>query len=103
MKMAFLLAVAAGIMAVIATVLFWMVIDHLQVFVTLQDFINEAVGTGATVNITQYFEFGRVVSLATLIAVVNVIIITILAAIMAILYNITATLIGGLRVTLTDD
>jgi hypothetical protein len=103
MKMAFLLSVAMGIMAVIATTLFWLVIDHLQVFTTLQEFINDAVGTGATVNIQQYFEFGRIVSLATLIAVVNVIILTILAAIMAILYNITATLIGGVRVTMTDD
>jgi hypothetical protein len=102
MKMAFLLSVAIGIMMVIAAALFWLIVDHLQVFATLQDFVNEAVGAGA-VNITQYFEFGRIVSLATLVAVVNVIILTILAAIMAILYNITATLVGGLRVTLTDD
>jgi len=103
MKLAFLLSVAVGIMSVVATALFWLVVDRLQVFATLQDFINEAVGAGAQINITQYFEFGRVVSLATLVAVVNVIIMTILAAIMAILYNITSTLVGGLRVTLTDD
>ena len=103
MKLAFLLSVAIGIMSVVASALFWLVVDRLQVFATLQDFINEAVGAGATVNITQYFEFGRIVSLATLVAVVNVVILTILAAIMAILYNITSTLVGGLRVTLTDD
>jgi len=103
MKLAFLLSVAIGIMSVIAVALFWLVIDRLQVFATIQDFINEAVGGAATINITQYFEFGRIVSLATLVAVVNVIILTILAAIMAILYNITSTLVGGLRVTLTDD
>ena len=102
MKLAFLLSVALGIMTVVAVALFWLVIDRLQVFATLQDFINEAVGA-ATVNITQYFEFGRIISLATLVAVVNVVILTILAAIMAILYNITSTLVGGLRVTLTDD
>ena len=103
MKLGFLLSVAAGLMAVIAVTLFWLVIDHLEVFSTLQDFINDAVGTGATVNIVQYFEFGRIVSLATLVAVVNVIIMTILAAIMALLYNITAMLVGGIRVTLRDD
>jgi len=102
MKLAFLLALAAGIMAVVATALFWLVIDHLHVFSTLQDFINEAVGS-ATVNVTQYFEFGRIVALSTLISVVNVVIMTILAAIMAILYNITSALVGGIRVTLIDD
>jgi len=103
MKLAFLLALAAGIMAVVATALFWLVIDHLHVFSTLQDFINEAVGTGGVVNVTQYFEFGRIVALSTLISVVNVIIMTILAAIMAILYNITSALVGGVRLTLIDD
>jgi len=103
MKMGFLLSVAAGIMLVVAAALFWLVVDHLQVFATLQDFINEAVGAGAQVNITQYFEFGRIVSLTTLVAVVNVVILTILAAIAAILYNITSVLVGGVRVTLTDD
>lgn len=102
MKLAFLLALAVGIMTVVATGLFWLVIDHLHVFSTLQDFINEAVG-GQTVNVTQYFEFGRIIALATLISVVNVIIFTILAAIMAILYNITSALVGGVRVTLIDD
>ena len=103
MKLGFLLSVAVGIMSVVAVTLFWLVVDQLHIFATLQDFINDAVGTGATVNITQYFEFGRIVSLATLVAIVNVVIFTILAAIMAILYNITSALVGGVRVTLTDD
>ncbi|MDR2703364.1 MAG: DUF3566 domain-containing protein [Cellulomonadaceae bacterium] len=103
MKMAFLLALAVAIMSVVAVSLFWLVIDHLHIFSTLQEFINDAVGSGTTVNITQYFEFGRLVALATLISVVNVVITTILAAIMTILYNITSALVGGVRLTLIDD
>jgi len=103
MKLAFLLSLAVAIMGVVAVALVWLVIDHLHIFSTLQDFINEAVGSGTQVNITQYFEFGRIVALATLVSVVNVVIATILAAIMAILYNITSALVGGIRVTLIDD
>lgn len=103
MKMAFLLSIAIGIMSVIATIVFWFVVDGLHVFATIQSFINDALGNPGNVDVTQYFALSRIVSLAVLISIVNVVIMTALAAIMAILYNITAALVGGLRLTLTDD
>ncbi|PZR53226.1 DUF3566 domain-containing protein [Xylanimonas oleitrophica] len=102
MKLAFLLAVAIGIMTVVATAVFWYVIDGLGVFATVQDFVNDAVGN-ETVNVTQFVEFDRMVSLSTLVAVINMVLLTAIATIMAILYNITAALVGGVHVTLTDD
>ncbi|MCL1870848.1 MAG: DUF3566 domain-containing protein [Promicromonosporaceae bacterium] len=103
MKLAFLLAVAIGIMTVVAAAVFWFVIDGLGVFSTIQTFISEAVGQQTNVNITQYVAFDRLVSLATLIAIVNIVLLTAIATITAILYNITAALVGGVHVTLTDD
>lgn len=103
MKLAFLLAVAVGIMTVVASAVFWFVIDGLGVFATIQDFITEAVGQQTDLNLTELVAFDRVVSLATLVAVVNVVLLTAIATIMALLYNITAALVGGVHVTLTDD
>jgi len=103
MKMAFLLSIALGIMAVIATIVFWFVVDGLHVFATIQSFINDALGNPGDVDVSEYFALSRIVSLAVLISVLNVVLLTALAAIMAILYNITAALVGGLRLTLTDD
>jgi len=103
MKMAFLLSIAIGIMAVIATIVFWFVVDGLHVFATIQSFINDALGNPGDVDVSEYFALSRIVSLAVLISVLNVVLLTALAAIMAILYNITAALVGGLRLTLTDD
>lgn len=103
MKMAFLLSIAVGIMSVIATIVFWFVVDGLHVFATIQSFINDALGNPGDVDVSEYFALSRIVSLAVLVSVLNVVILTALAAIMAILYNITAALVGGLRLTLTDD
>jgi hypothetical protein len=103
MKLAFLLSVAIGIITVVATAVFWLVLDGMGVFTTIEDFVRDAVGSNTDVNVMQFVEFDRLVSLSTLVAVVNIVILTALATIMAIIYNIVAALVGGLHVTLTDD
>jgi hypothetical protein len=103
MKLAFLLAVAVAIMTVVATAVFWSVLNSLGVFTTIQDFVKDAVGPQSDVNLTQFVEFPRVISLATLISICNIVLLTAIATIMAFLYNITAALVGGVHMTLTDD
>jgi hypothetical protein len=103
MKLAFLLAVAIAIMTVVATAVFWSVLDSFGVFTTVQDFVEDAVGPQSDVNLTQFVEFPRVISLATLISICNIVLLTAIATIMAFLYNITAALVGGVHMTLTDD
>ena len=103
MKLAFLLAVAIAIMTVVATAVFWSVLDGFGVFTTVQNFVEDAVGPQSDVNLTQFVEFPRVISLATLISICNIVLLTAIATIMAFLYNITAALVGGVHMTLTDD
>lgn len=103
MKLAFLLAVAIAIMTVVATAVFWSVLDSFGVFTTVQKFVEDAVGPQSNVNLTQFVEFPRVISLATLISICNIVLLTAIATIMAFLYNITAALVGGVHMTLTDD
>lgn len=103
MKLAFLLAVAVAIMTVVATAVFWSVLDGFGVFTTVQGFVEDAVGPQSNVNLTQFVEFPRVISLATLISICNIVLLTAIATIMAFLYNITAALVGGVHLTLTDD
>ena len=50
-----------------------------------------------------FLGFGRVVSLSIVIAVIDVVLLTALATLGAFLYNIVASLVGGLHLTLTDD
>jgi len=105
MKLSFLLSVAVGIMIVVATVAAWTMIDNLGVFASVDQLIREVLGAESAekLNIMQYVTFDRFVSGATLIAVVDVVLLTALSTIGAFLYNITAALVGGLHLTLTDE
>ena len=102
-KIAFLLSFALGIVAVVATMVLWGVVDSVGVFTNIQDFVNEVLGGTQEFDLLQYFEFSRVVALSALLSVINIVIMTALATIMAVLYNITSALVGGVHVTLTDD
>ena len=48
-------------------------------------------------------KFSRAVSMATIIAVINIILTTALATVGAFLYNVTAALVGGVHLTLADE
>ena len=102
MKLSFLLSVAIGIMMVVAAAVVWFVLDKMQVFSKVQGLLQE-LGSEQLLNLMQYVELDRVMSMATILAVADIVILTALATLMAFLYNITASLVGGLHLTLTDD
>lgn len=103
MKLAFLLSVALGIVLVVAVAVLWFALDSMHVFAQLDTLIREILGTESNVNILQYVSFNRIISGATLVAVVDVFLLTALSTIGAFLYNITASLVGGVHLTLTDE
>jgi len=103
MKLSFLLSVAIGIMIVVAAAVVWLVLDGLSVFTKVNDMVGEIVGKESSPDILQYVKFSRVVSGATFVAVIDVVLLTALSTIGAFLYNITASLVGGVTLTLTDD
>ncbi|GGC01270.1 DUF3566 domain-containing protein [Cellulomonas carbonis] len=103
MKLAFLLSFAIGIMIVVAAAVVWMTLDGLGVFTSVNDTIAEITGSPDFFNLLEYVSFSRILSLATLIAIVDVVLLTALSTIGAFLYNIVAALVGGIHLTLTDD
>ncbi|MGN8244354.1 DUF3566 domain-containing protein [Cellulomonas soli] len=103
MKLSFLLSVAIGIMIVVAAAVVWFTLDGLQVFAKADDLVTQIVGTESEVDILQYVEFSKILSGATLVAVIDVFLLTALSTIGAFLYNIVAALVGGVHVTMTDE
>lgn len=103
MKLSFLLSVAIGVMIVVAAAVIWLTLDGLHVFTTANDLVTQITGAESDVDILQFVEFRRIVSGATLIAVVDVFLLTALSTIGAFLYNIVAALVGGVHVTMTDE
>ncbi|GAA0305880.1 DUF3566 domain-containing protein [Kineococcus aurantiacus] len=102
-KLSFLLSVAVGIALVVATAVIWSVLDGMGVFTDLNGLLKDVVGQEVDFDLLDYVGFGKVISLATVIAVVDVVLLTALSTIVAFLYNVSSALVGGLHVTLSDD
>ncbi|TLP80083.1 DUF3566 domain-containing protein [Nesterenkonia sphaerica] len=106
LKMSFLLSVALGIMLVVCAVTLWSMMDLTGVFDRVNDLAGQILGGNAEAGGFQLQELvtvGQVASFATIIAVVNVVLLTVLSMLAAVLYNLSASLVGGVGVTLTDD
>ena len=104
LKLAFLLSVALGILTVVVAVALYSLSDVLGIFDRVNDVIGTVLGSEAgRYTVASLAPLSTVTSLATVLAVVNVILLTALATVAALLYNLCASLVGGLGVTLTDD
>ena len=102
MKLAFLLSVAIGIMTVVAAALVWSVLDSMEVFGKISELLEE-LRVPKLLELMQFVEFDSVLSISVLISVLNIVLMTALSAIMALLYNITAALVGGVHITMMDE
>ncbi|MET1064067.1 MAG: DUF3566 domain-containing protein [Arthrobacter sp.] len=104
LKMAFLLSVALGIVTVVAAIVLWTVLDLTGIFDQVDGLLGTLAGSeGGGFELKKVASLGQVASFATIIAVINVVLLTALSMLAAVLYNISATLVGGIGVTLTDD
>ncbi len=104
MKMSFLLSVALGVAGVVLTAVLWMILSTMNVFTDIEGVLQSLQTSQADpFSIKDYVGFGRITSLSIVIGVIDVILLTAIATVMAFLYNICSALVGGVQLTLTDD
>ncbi|MEU8223355.1 DUF3566 domain-containing protein [Kribbella sp. NPDC048915] len=105
MKTSFLLAIAFGIVVWVAVFIVWSAIGAAGVFDNINSTVQEVLGTpaGEPFRVENYINTGKVMGFTTLLACADVLIITALATLGSFLYNIAATLLGGLEVTLASE
>jgi hypothetical protein len=106
MKTSFLFSIAAGIMLVVAVYAIWTVISTSGLFDSMNEIVRSVVSTpGDTTpfRVQEYINTQKVMGVTALIAVVDVLIFTAVATLGSFLYNLAATMLGGLEVTLAED
>jgi hypothetical protein len=105
MKLSFLLSVAVGIAGVVMVAVLWTILSSMGVFSDMNRTVEGVLNTtnGAKFDLMDYIGLGRVVSLSIVISVIDVILMTAISTLGAFLYNVCASLVGGLQITLTDD
>jgi hypothetical protein len=105
MKLAFALSIALAIVTVVSVAIVWSVLDAAGVW----ESINTSVGTVLSednetqFDVTDYVGTSRVLGLTTIVAAANVVLLTAIATLAAFLYNLAASLLGGLEITLAED
>jgi hypothetical protein len=104
MKSAFMLSIAIAIVLVVAVLILWTLLSVSGTLTSLSTTVNDIAGAGATnVDLAGLFSFGRVFSLVTMVALMEVVLVSALATLFAYLYNLSVALTGGLQLTLTED
>lgn len=104
MKTTFLFSIAFGVMMVVAAFVLWSVLAGSGALEAANTFINTLIGDQDTAfNIGDFLSASRVLGFATVVAAVDVVIITAVATLFAFLYNLAATVMGGLEITLAED
>jgi len=105
MKASFLLSVAVAIVSVVAVAIVWGVLGAAGLWDSINSIIQESLGdtTGDPFDIEAYLGTSRVLGFTMIVAVADIVLITAIATLGAFLYNLTATLIGGVEVTFAED
>ncbi|MEV7020647.1 DUF3566 domain-containing protein [Kitasatospora sp. NPDC093558] len=105
MKVSFLLSLAVGIIIIVAAAVLWMTLDSLGVFDSLSKTLKDVTGSDSNggINIMDYIGFGKVMTFTSLIAVVDVVLLTALSTLSAFIYNAAAGFTGGVELTLAEE
>ncbi len=104
-KVSLLLSIAFGIMCVVAVFLIFSIMsaaglwDHVNE--TIQGVLNQDAKDRFDIN--DYVGMNRVMGITMLISAIDVVLITALATLGAFIYNMSASLLGGIEVTLAED
>ncbi|RSS57722.1 DUF3566 domain-containing protein [Streptomyces sp. WAC07061] len=105
MKVSFLLSIALGLCTVVAAAVLWMVMDAMGIFSTVGGTISEATGSneGNGFDLQSFLSLPRVLIFTSVIAVIDVVLMTALATLGSFIYNLSAGFVGGVELTLAED
>ncbi|MBT1169804.1 MULTISPECIES: DUF3566 domain-containing protein [Bifidobacterium] len=102
-KVSFLLSIAGAIIQVVAATIVWLLLDAVGVFGQITQIVSSTGLDADSFNLGNVLSLPTVVSAVTIFSIVEVVIITLLTTIVALIYNVVSTLVGGVHLTLGDD
>lgn len=102
-KMAALMSLAICIVTVVGSIVVWLVLQATGVLGEVQTTLGEIAGTESAEELLGFVSLGNVFFVSLVVGVINMVLMTALATLFAVLYNIGSAIVGGLHLTLTDD
>mgnify|MGYP006176232987 FL=1 len=102
-KAGFLISIALGIGTMVGAFLLWSVLANSGIFSSLGGLITSVLGDGNEFNLESQLSFGNVMSTATTLSLLNIVLTTALSAVWAVIFNLIAKIVGGVAVTFTNN
>jgi hypothetical protein len=102
LKFSFVYSLAGLVVLLVAVVALYAIVDAMGVLNSIRSFLHDVEGGKNSSGIATWLSFGRVLTVATVVGVINVILFTAFATVTAFIYNICTDLVGGVEVTLAE-
>ena len=101
-KLTFLLTLCLGIVTIVAAVLAWTVLANTGVMESINNLLNDVTGS-EQVTVETFVNFGGVLGFSVVLAVLQVVVLTALAAVGTLLLNLACRLTGGIVMGFTNN
>ncbi|AIV39071.1 MULTISPECIES: DUF3566 domain-containing protein [unclassified Curtobacterium] len=101
-KLSFLIALAGSIVIIVATALVWVILNQTGVFTQIDALLKDVTGQNSY-SIMDQFSLGQVLGFSVVVGILNVVVGTVLGAIVSVLYNLSVRITGGLLVGFTNN
>lgn len=102
LKVGFMISVALAVIGIVAAIVLWFVLDGMNVFFNIDKFVT-SIGEGSLSKLLDMLHFSRAISLVVVFSMVEVLVLSVLSWLSAIIYNLIAKMVGGLHVVLSED
>jgi hypothetical protein len=101
LKFSFVYGLAGMVVLLVAVVVLYGVVDAMGVISSLRTFLTD-VGSSNSGGLADWLGFGRVMLVALVVGLVNVVLFTAFATLTAFIYNVCTDIVGGVEVTLAE-
>lgn len=99
-KRAFVLGVLIAGILIVATIVLWMTLSAAGVFEAVSSLWSDASGnTGTGIS---FLSLGRLLGLAMVVSAIEIVLLSVLSTLFAVLYNLSVGFTGGVEYTFTD-
>ncbi len=106
MKFSFIMSLVCFLVLFVAVAVLYVILSWLGVFDALSNTIHDLTsndqGKSGGLNPASWFSAARILGYTALIGTLNVLLITALATVWSVIYNMAADLVGGVEVTLKE-
>jgi hypothetical protein len=101
-KLAFLAGICLAIIAIVGTFLIWTVLDRTGIFDQVNSLVKDISGAGGG-DLRAVLGLGQVMGFSLVVAILDIVVVTALGAVFALLYNLSVKITGGLLVGFTNN